>query len=395
MSAPFFTAFSAVSALGTGAEATLRSLNERRSGLRACDFPGMDPVGHIGRVAGVEDIELPPALSAYACRNNRLAYAAVQQDGFAAAVAAARERYGASRIAIVLGTSTSGMEEVEGAYRQRDEDGALPATFQFRKTQDFHSGAAFLREVLQLAGPALVISTACSSGANALATAAQWLEAGVVDAAVVGGVDSLCLTTLRGFQALELIAREPCRPCGAERSGISLGEASALMLIERAPRADHGQIALLGYGCSNDAHHMSAPHPEGLGAKLAMTRALEQAGLTPAQIDYVNLHGTGTRFNDAAEDLAVHAIFGDRTPCSSTKAWSGHTLGTAGALEAIISLLCIREGLLPGCLNISAVDPDLRCNVLTENRRAPVHRVLSNSFGFGGNNCSLIFGRAV
>jgi 3-oxoacyl-[acyl-carrier-protein] synthase-1 len=225
-----------------------------------------------------------------------------------------------------------------------------------------------------------------------VAMAAQWLEAGLIDAAVVGGVDSLCLTTLRGFQALDLISREPCRPCAVDRSGISLGEAAALMLIERAPTGHDGQVALIGYGCSNDAHHMSAPHPEGFGAKLAMARALEKAQLDPGQIDYVNLHGTGTRFNDAAEDLAVHAIFGNRPPCSSTKAWSGHTLGTAGALEAIFSLLSIREGLLPGCLNVSTLDPELRCNVITANSRTPVRRVLSNSFGFGGNNCSLVFG---
>jgi 3-oxoacyl-[acyl-carrier-protein] synthase-1 len=394
VSAPVFTAFSAVSALGRGADETLRSLIDRRSGLRACDFPGMDPVGHIGRVAGLEDIELPATLGSYDCRNGRLAYAAVQCDGFAESVAAARERYGASRVAVVLGTSTSGMAEVEGAYRQRDESGALPARFRYRETQDLYSGAALLSEALQLDGPALVISTACSSSANALATAAQWIDAGVIDAAVAGGVDSLCLTTLRGFQALELISQEPCRPCDAERNGISLGEAAALMLIERAPRARSGDIALLGYGCSNDAHHMSAPHPEGLGARLAMERALNHAGLKPEQIDYINLHGTGTRFNDAAEDLAVHAIFGDRPACSSTKGWSGHTLGTAGALEAIISLLCIREELLPGCLNVSTLDPDLRSNVITANRPAAVRRVLSNSFGFGGNNCSLILGLA-
>jgi 3-oxoacyl-[acyl-carrier-protein] synthase-1 len=394
LSGPVFTAFSAVSALGWGVDATLQSLIQRRSGLRVCDFPAMDPIGYIGRVAGVEDVELPPALKSYSCRNNRLAYAAVQCDDFAASVAGARQRYGASRIAVVLGTSTSGMEEVEGAYSRRDQSGALPAAFQFRETQDFYSSAAFLRAALNLAGPALVISTACSSGANALVTAAQWLDAGLIDAAVVGGIDSLCLTTLRGFQALELISREPCRPCDAERSGISLGEAAALMLVERASGADHGQPALLGYGCSNDAHHMSAPHPEGLGAKLAMARALEKAELNAGHIDYINLHGTGTRFNDAAEDLAVHAVFGKRPPCSSTKGWSGHTLGTAGALEAVIALLCIREGLLPGCLNVSALDSDLQCNVITENRRAPVRRVLSNSFGFGGNNCSLILGHA-
>jgi 3-oxoacyl-[acyl-carrier-protein] synthase-1 len=250
-----------------------------------------------------------------------------------------------------------------------------------------------LRDALGLTGPALVISTACSSSANAMVTASEWLEAGLIDAAVVGGIDSLCLTTLRGFQSLELLSPEPCQPCGADRKGLSLGEAAALFLLEREPQATTGQIGLLGYGSSNDAHHMSTPHPEGVGAQLAMTQALARADLAPDDIDYVNLHGTGTPFNDAVEDLAVHAVLGDRPPCSSTKGWSGHTLGTAGALEAAIAMLCIRDGLLPGCLNLTTVDPRLRCNVLSANRRAPVRRVLSNSFGFGGNNCCLVLGR--
>jgi 3-oxoacyl-[acyl-carrier-protein] synthase-1 len=249
-----------------------------------------------------------------------------------------------------------------------------------------------LRTQFGLTGPTLVISTACSSSANALVTAAQWLDAGLIDAALVGGIDSLCLTTLRGFHALDLLSSGPCQPCGSERNGISIGEAAALILLERPAAAKPGTIGLLGYGCSNDAHHMSTPHPEGLGARLAMTQALARAELRPTEIDYVNLHGTGTPFNDSVEDLAVHAVFGAGPPCSSTKGWSGHTLGTAGALEAVIATLCIREGLLPGCMNLSTVDGQLRSNILSENRRAPVRRVLSNSFGFGGNNCCLVLG---
>jgi 3-oxoacyl-[acyl-carrier-protein] synthase-1 len=387
-----FSAISAISALGTGLAATLDALTRRRSGLRRNDFAGGEGVGYIGRAGAADTSALPAHLEPFACRNNRLAYAAAHADGFAEAVVAARARYGAARVAVVLGTSTSGIQELEAAYARRVGDGPLPSDFRFRETHDLYSPARMLRSVFELAGPALCISTACSSSANALITAAQWLDAGVIDAAIVGGCDSLCLTTLGGFRALELISPEPCRPCAIDRNGISIGEAAALILVERAFRPAPGAIGLLGYGCSNDAHHMSTPHPEGLGARLAMAQALEQADLRPEDIDYVNLHGTGTPFNDATEDIAVHAVFGERAPCSSTKGWSGHTLGTAGALEAVFAALCIREGLLPGCINLTRADPGLRCNILTENRPAEVRRVLSNSFGFGGNNCSLIIG---
>ena len=391
MSAVAFTAMSCVSALGSGVDATFDAIRDRKSGLRPTDFPGMEPIGHIGRVEGLEAVDLPRALASFACRNNRLAYRAATIDGLPEAVAVARDRYGPRRIAVILGTSTSGIEELEQAYRQR-EGGRLPPTLEFRDTHDVYSPARMIKALFRLEGPSFVISTACSSSANALATAVDWLDAGVIDAAIVGGVDSLCLTTLRGFQALELLSPEPCQPCGADRKGISIGEAAAFFLLERhAPNGDR-RIGMLGYGCSNDAHHMSTPQPDGIGARLAMTRALEKATLEPSDIDYVNFHGTGTPFNDSVEDLAVHATFGAQTPCSSTKGWTGHTLGTAGAFEAIVAALCIRHGLMPGCINVAQLDPRLRCNVLHENRSAAVRRVLSNSFGFGGNNCCLIVG---
>lgn len=386
-----FTAMSCVSAIGRTIAETSAALRERRSGLRAHDFPGMDPAGHIGRVADLETVVLPPALAAYTCRNNRLAYAAATADGFAEAVAAARARYGADRIAVILGTSTSGIEELEQAYRARDAERRLRADFPFRETHDVYSPARLLNALFGLDGPALVIVTACSSSANAFGTASEWIEAGLVDAAIVGGIDSLCLTTLRGFQSLELLSPTPCAPCGADRKGISIGEAGALFLLERHAPGTPG-IGLLGWGASSDAHHMSTPHPEGLGAQLAIARALEAAALTAGDIDYVNLHGTGTQFNDAVEDVAVHAMLGAAVPCSSTKGWTGHTLGTAGAIEAVISTIALREGLLPGCLNLDTIDPALRCNVLRDNRSQTVRRVLSNSFGFGGNNCCLIIG---
>jgi 3-oxoacyl-[acyl-carrier-protein] synthase-1 len=276
----------------------------------------------------------------------------------------------------------------EEAYRMRDpETGVLPS-FDFAGTHDMYSLATFVRAALGLAGPALVVSTACASAAKTFVDARHLIDAGVCDAAVVGGADSLCRLTLRGFAALELISPVACRPCDADRAGISIGEAAGFALLERRREG----VALLGYGASSDGYHMSAPHPEGVGAVAAMRAALASAGLEAADIDYVNLHGTGTRANDATEDLAVASVFGTGAPCSSTKGWSGHALGAAGILEAVIATLCIEHGLLPGCLGVTAVDPAFRSAVLTENAARPVRRVMSNAFGFGGINCSLIFG---
>jgi 3-oxoacyl-[acyl-carrier-protein] synthase-1 len=312
-------------------------------------------------------------------------------DGFESAVAAARERYGAHRIAVIIGTSTSGILETELAYRQRDAAGRLPATFNYRTTHENYAVTDFTRRYLSLQGPAFTISTACSSSAKVFASASRMIASGLCDAAVVGGVDSLCMTTLYGFSSLEIVSTAPCRPADAERSGISIGEAAGFALLEKAD-GRNDVPCLLGYGESSDAYHMSTPHPEGAGARLAMTAALQRSGIEPAQIDYVNLHGTATRANDSAEDLAVSGLFGSTTPCSSTKGWTGHTLGAAGITEAAIGCLCLREGLLPASLNTTTVDPGFSMNVLLENRSQPIRRVLSNSFGFGGNNASLVLG---
>jgi 3-oxoacyl-[acyl-carrier-protein] synthase-1 len=240
-----------------------------------------------------------------------------------------------------------------------------------------------------------VVSTACSSSAKVFAAAARMLAAGLIDAALVGGVDSLCLTTLYGFNSLELLSPEPCRPFAAERKGLSIGEAAAFILLERpADSLNAEDVLLLGTGESSDAHHMSSPHPEGLGARMAMAAALQAAGLQASDIDYINLHGTATPSNDAAEGRAVAALFGDRVPCSSTKGATGHTLGAAGGLEAVISALALRHGFLPGGVNTRQVDPGIPIQYLTANRERAPRRVLSNSFGFGGTNCSLVLGRA-
>jgi 3-oxoacyl-[acyl-carrier-protein] synthase-1 len=288
------------------------------------------------------------------------------------------------------------MLQVELAYRERHATrGPLPEWFHYAQTQNTFSLADFVRQFFGLAGPAVVVSTACSSSSKVFANAQRMMDLGLIDAAVVGGVDSLCLTTLYGFHSLQLLSAKPCAPYGAGRNGISIGEAGAFALLTRRPKAlPEGAVLLHGVGESSDAHHMSAPHPQGLGAQMAMQAALKSAGMSAAQIDYINLHGTATPSNDAAEDKAVCQMFGTRTPCSSTKGHSGHTLGAAGALEAVISALALRHQLMPGGCHTQSVDEKLQAAYLLENRAQPLNRVLSNSFGFGGSNSCLILGLA-
>jgi 3-oxoacyl-[acyl-carrier-protein] synthase-1 len=240
----------------------------------------------------------------------------------------------------------------------------------------------------------MALSTACSSSAKVFAAAARQLALGTIDAAIVGGVDSLCLTTLYGFASLQLTSPDPCRPYDAARNGISIGEGAAFALLERDPAPAPGSLLLLGTGESSDAYHMSAPHPEGLGARLAMEAALRSAGLAPADIDYINLHGTSTPANDAAEGRAVADLFGLETPCSSTKGATGHTLGAAGAVEAVICALALGDGFLPGSPGTTTPDPAIPVDFVVRGRNADLRRALTNSFGFGGSNCSLILGVA-
>jgi 3-oxoacyl-[acyl-carrier-protein] synthase-1 len=297
---------------------------------------------------------------------------------------------------VFLGTSTSGILETELAWRRRDGHGALPPDFNYRGAHALSSLAACVRCALDLQGPAWTASTACSSSAKVFASAARLIEAGLIDAAVVGGVDTLCLTTLYGFSSLELTSQQPCRPYDAERHGISIGEAAAFLLLERADAPIAGNAVFLsGYGESSDAWHMSSPHPEGIGARQAMADALRRAGRLPCDIGYLNLHGTGTLANDLSEGRAVKALFGAATPpCSSTKGATGHTLGAAGALEAVFSILALQDGKVWGSPGTRQVDAaiGLASYALTP-RDAPVAHVLSNSLGFGGTNCALVFSR--
>ncbi len=384
------TGDSIVNSLGIGRMAVLDALRGRRSGLARCDFETVDLDTWIGRVDGLDDVCLREDLQHYDCRNNRLAQLALETDTFADTVRAARERYGASRVGVFVGTSTSGLLQAEIAYRTRDDvTGALPEEFLYAPTQNNFSLAAFVQRYLSLTGPAITVSSACSSSAKVFGNASRMIAAGLCDAAVVGGVDTLCLTTLYGFNSLELLSREPCRPFDARRDGISVGEGAGFALLEKSGDA---RTTLLGVGESSDAHHMSTPHPQGLGAKLAMERALAAANLAPGAIDYINLHGTASRTNDASEDRAVCDVFGDGTPVSSTKGATGHLLGAAGITEAIIALLVIENGLMPGGLHTGTQDPMLHSRYLLDNQEASVSRVLTNSFGFGGSNCSLVLG---
>lgn len=332
----------------------------------------------------------------YNCRNNRLAQLGLEQDGFADAVNAAANKYGRDRIGVFMGTSTSGILETELAFRNRDPlTGVLPAGLIYNKTQNTYSVADFTRQYFALSGPAVAVSSACSSSAKVFSTARRMIEAGLIDAAVVGGVDTLCLTTLYGFTSLGLLSTQACRPYDSERDGISIGEAAAFALLERpSENMDAKSVLLLGIGESSDAYHMSSPHPEGLGARMAMQQALQSASLNPADIDYINLHGTATPSNDAAEAKGVVAIFGHATPCSSTKGATGHALGAAGAVEAVICALALQQGFIPGGLNTREADSLLQLNYQLQNSDQALTCVMSNSFGFGGTNCSLIFGLA-
>ena len=393
------SAFTATTALGVGNAPLLAALQGGTSGLKPCDFETAQIATWIGEVPGVDSVQLPPELAAYDCRNHRLALLGLQADGFEQAARAAIGRYGADRVALILGTSTSGILSAEAAYRERDADGALPAWFDYRATHNTGALVSFVRDLLGLRGPAFTISTACSSSAKAFAAADRMISAGLADAAIVGGVDSLCLTTLYGFSSLELTSPEPCRPGDAHRQGLSIGEAAAFALLERADAAPAQlgpRIVLAGWGESSDAHHMSAPHPDGRGARAAMVQALQRAALSPHDIGYINLHGTATPANDLSEGRGVAAVFADHpdVPSSSTKGLMGHTLGAAGAVEAVVSALALQHGLLPASVGLQTPDPAIPLNIVSVPQRLPsLRHVLSNSFGFGGSNASLVLSR--
>jgi 3-oxoacyl-[acyl-carrier-protein] synthase-1 len=365
-----------------------------QSGLSMIDnySPGRSlPLGRVDGAAPLpSDDEFPLC---YRSRNNRLLLAALRQ--IRAAVDGAIERFGANRIGIVIGTSTSGIAEGEIALREFASTGALPEQFHYGQ-QELGSPSAILSEMLGTSGPAYVHSSACASSAKALASAARLLSMGSCDAVLAGGVDSLCAFTVAGFAALEAVSESRCNPLSRNRNGINIGEGAALFLMSREPAT----VALCGWGESSDGYHMSAPDPAGAGARLAMERALARAGIAPAQVDYINLHGTATLQNDAMEARVVHDLFGASAWVSSTKPFTGHALGAAGAIEAGLCWLAMQDdnglGKLPPHLWDGQADSSLPALNVAEpgaNLGRPLRWALSNSFAFGGANASLVFGR--
>ncbi len=386
------TAFTTTTALGAGLQAQHEALVQRRGGLRRNDLPGRPLECWIGRVEGVETVELPAALEGWQSRNHRLAWLGLQQDGFLEAAREAVARHGAARVAVVIGTSTSSIGETEEAYT-RLEDGRFPADLARLKVHCPDAASGFVGAATGAAGPTLTVATACSSSAKVFAHAARLMQAGLADAAIVGGVDTLCGSVLYGFNALQLVSAQPCRPFNAARDGLSLGEAAGFALLERQAEPARVRAWLSGYGESSDAYHMSSPHPEGLGARRAMQDALARAGLAPDDIGYLSLHGTATPANDSVEAAAVAALFPPTLHASSTKGWTGHTLGAAGIVESAFALLALEHGLLPGTLNSAVPDPVCGPQIRFDNARADIAHAMNNAFGFGGNNCSLVFSR--
>jgi 3-oxoacyl-[acyl-carrier-protein] synthase I len=389
------TAYSAVCAAGFGKQALLAALQERRGPLTPNDYTAQPLPTWIGRVAGLEAPawDLPSPLAPWECRNNRLAWAGLNTDDFMAAAVAARDRYGARRVALVMGTSTAAIDATEAFYRRLDDPAGTPPNLRQTELHTPHSLGRFVQRAVGLEGPCFTIATACSSSAKVFCQAERLMRLGLCDAVVVGGVDTLCNSVLYGFASLELLSTQICRPFAVDRRGLNIGEAAGFALLERQ-RPDHrSELTLLGYGETSDAYHMSAPHPEGLGARLAVKQALSRAGRRPEQIQYINLHGTATPKNDAVEARLVADMFPATTRASSTKGWTGHTLGAAGCLEAIITWLSLRTGLIPGTLNTRELDAQCGPQIQLENSTAEVRLALSNSFGFGGSNCVLLFGR--
>jgi 3-oxoacyl-[acyl-carrier-protein] synthase-1 len=384
------TAYTVTSALGRGVAAHVEAFSGGRGGLRANGFSSAPLDCFIGRIEGVEQTILPAEFAHWDCRNNRLAWLGMQQDGLPEAVAGAISRHGAARTALVLGTSTASIESTEEAYRRLD-NGRFPADLRRPEIHTPHSLAAFVADVTGIAGPTLTISTACSSSAKVFASAERLIRLGLADAALVGGVDSLCDSVLFGFNALQLVSRQPCRPFDQHRDGISIGEGAAFALLERVDASPHAP-RLLGHGESSDAWHMSTPHPDGRGALAAMDDALARAGIDADRVDYVNLHGTATVKNDEVEAKLLPR-FPKRTRVSSTKGFAGHTLGAAGALEAVFALLAIEHGLVPPNLGCDEPAPEASPWLALQPERRPVDIALSNSFGFGGNNSCLVFAR--
>ena len=383
--------YNSCSAAGINITELRNALGSYQSGLVKNCIPGSDIETWIGKVA---DVDAMNDLGEWQSRNNALAALGLEQGTLKATIANITQRYGAARVGLVMGSSTSSIDRTETAYTQRDDHGELSAPFRQPLVHNPHAPSLFVAHYTGIKGPALTINTACSSSAKVFVTAARWLEHHVVDAVLVGGVDTLCLSVLHGFNSLQLLSPHPCKPFDQYRDGINLGEASGYAILQRKGENDNSLgVKLAGYGESSDAHHMSHPHPEGLGARMSMNQALKRANLDASVIDYINLHGTSSRANDVIEGGLIAELFPRTTQCSSTKAWMGHTLGAAGITEAIITMDALLTDLVPGSMNLETLDEALDFSIQSNNQTRQCHHVMTNSFGFGGNNCTLLFSR--
>jgi len=380
------TAWSTVNGLGATTEHVLSALRSGQASLSPP--PSGTPFETVCGVVVDDLAPLPEMLTQFDSRNNRFVQQALSE--IEASLDAARDRWGAERIGICVGSSTAAMDEIESAYATHADTGVIASGSEVFARGSFDGLVRALRGLTGLEGPAAVISNACASSGKAFASAKRWIDAGAVDAVLVGGADSLCQITLRGFRSLGLLSSEPTRPFSRERRGINIGEGAAFALIERSGDGPR----LLGAGESGDAHHMTTPDPEGRGAQRAMEAAISDAGVSTTDIDYVNAHGTGTAFNDAMESRAIRATLGATADpiVVSTKGYVGHTLGAAGAIEAVFVLESLRNGWIPASIGAEPLDPEIGLNVTTTTTETDVRLALSNSFAFGGSNVSLIFG---
>lgn len=379
------TGYSLCNCLGLTSQAVIESLAESRSGLGPPPFQLP-----FDTVCGAVQDRLPPLpseVSNYDTAQARIALHTLRE--LQAPLDAAIARWGPDRLAIVMATTTGGIATSEAAYDTYKHNGGLPASYDFELQHVFSAFAEMLRSIAGTTGPTYVVSTACSSSAKVLASARRLIAADVADAVLVGGVDSLALTTLCGFAGLGVLSPTPCRPFSRERQGMNIGEGGAMLLVERE---GDGRALLLAVGESMDAHHMSSPHPEGLGAQKAMNAALAEAGLDASDVDFINAHGTGTRLNDAAEASAIAALFGDSVPVASTKGFTGHLLGAAGATEVIFAIIALADGWIPANLGAEPPDPELRIRVNAQRTEQRSRVVMSNSFGFGGSNAAILLG---
>ena len=390
----------AVSAAGDNLDHAWQALKSKRSGLRVNTVAHCELDTFVGKVDAADDTPLDETDAEFESRNNRLIALALARQSFIEQVNAYRDRYGAARMGLVMGSSTSSIDRTEDAYRTQGADTPISFTDAYFQPKVFtpHAPGIYAGKRLGITGPTLTVNTACSSSAKVFATAKRWLDLNIVDAVVVGGADSLCLSVMYGFHSLQLVSKNRCKPFDATRDGINLGEAACFALLTKQNKvvAEPQSLAcvLEAYGESSDAHHMSHPHPDGAGARLAIQKALSMAQASACDIDYINLHGTASRANDLIEGKLVQSLFvnaGSDCAASSTKGWTGHTLGAAGILESLFAVKAMEHDYVPASLNFHKLDPEIGLSVQQEGQARKLNRVMSNSFGFGGNNASLIF----